>query len=82
MNRNEVLVMQELLNKNCLNQLKSLTINTLAKSVGLSYCSIRNIIRSLVLGEYCDIGLKKGKSETYYITKKGIDKIEELREEF
>lgn len=82
MNRNEVLVMEELLNRDCLNQLKSSTIKTLANSIGVSYYSIRNIIRGLVIGEFCGIGLKKGKSETYYITSKGINKIKELKEEF
>ena len=80
MNRNEVLVMEEMLKRNCLNQLQSLTINTLADDMDVSYYSIRNIIRSLVMGEYCGVGLKKGRSETYYLTEKGIEKIKEYKE--
>lgn len=79
-NRNEVIVMEELLKKDCSNKIKSLTINTLAISIGVSYYSIRNIIRGLVIAEYCGVGLKKGRSETYYLTNKGVHKIKELKE--
>lgn len=80
MYRNEVLVMDELLKKDCLSQIKATTINSLANNMDISYYSIRSIMRSLVLAEYCGTGLKKGRSETYYLTEKGIDKIKEFKE--
>ena len=80
MNRSEIAVMDELLNQNCTNQVKATTINALSESIGTSYFSVRNILRGLVLGEYCGMGMKNGRAETYFLTLKGIEKIKEFKE--
>lgn len=79
MNRNEILVMEELLKQNYLNPMTATTIHALSKTIGVSYFSVRNIVRGLLLAEYCGAGLKRGRSETYYLGIKGIEKIKEMK---
>lgn len=81
MNRNEILVMEELYKQKCNNRLKALTIGTMAKAINVSYYTARNIVKGLVIGEYCALGLKNGRAETYYLTENGIKKIKELKGE-
>ena len=79
MNRNEILILAEMFKMDCCNEVKAITIGMLSNLIKLSYSTTRNLVKVLVIVGHIANGLKNSKSETYYLTSKGIDKIKSIK---
>jgi len=69
LNKSEIKVLKTLQEKNITNESVSVKISRLSELTGLSYYSIRNIIKSFYVAEICYKGRRDGNSETYYLSK-------------
>ena len=75
LNKSEIKVLKVLQEKNITNENVSTKIKTISEMVGLSYFSIRNIIKSLYIAGFCDKGRREGNAETYYLSEEGQKNI-------
>ncbi len=71
LNKSEIKVLKTLQEKNIFNETASIKISKLSELTGLSYYSVRNIIKSFYVAEICCKGRRDGNSETYYLSEKG-----------
>lgn len=78
LSRNEIIVMQKLLEKNCVNKVCAITIRKLVGSTKLSYFTVRNILKALTYAGLCGRGCDEGNAFTYYITADGVNMIKKL----
>jgi predicted transcriptional regulator len=78
LNKNEIELLQYLHQNFYNNQMNSRTIKSLSQSTNLNYFRLRTMINRLSLLELVSHGFKEGNSNTFYITIKGIEKIESL----
>lgn len=82
MTKFDVIILKELEQKNKTSFLKSEKINnlTLVQQNVLKKNSVYKRIESLKNQELVDNGAKDGRSNTYYITKKGLEKLRVISE--
>lgn len=66
--------------ENITNETVSVKISKLAELTGLSYFSVRNIIKSFYVAEICSKGRKDGNSETYFLNEIGQKNIPPKRD--
>lgn len=71
LNKSEIKVLQVLQVANITNEMLAIKISNLAERTGLSYFSVRNIIKSLYIAGLCCKGRKDGNGETYYLSEEG-----------
>lgn len=81
LSRNDVIVLQKLVESGCTNKICSTTIRKLSGKTQLSYFTIRNILKALTYAGLCGRGCDKGNAYTYFITVRGLEKIKELEVE-
>jgi predicted transcriptional regulator len=80
MSRNDILVLNFLLENNCTSEIKAVSIKKISEKTGISYYSVRNIIKALTYAGLCGIGLKNGSSFTYYIGEGGKVILKRMKE--
>lgn len=61
-------------------KLKGVTINEVVERTNLSYVKVSQVLKKLVELKYVEEGLKKGRSQTFYINQSGIEKLKEMKE--
>ena len=79
MTRNDIRILDSLLQKKCVNQVQALTIKKIAEQVELSDAKVRNTIRGLMVAGIVNNGLGSGNALTYYLTPKGISFLKEVK---
>ena len=67
LNKSEIKVLQILQERNITNELSATKISNLAELTGLSYYTIRNIIKSFYVAGICIKGRRDGNGETYWL---------------
>jgi len=70
LNKSEIKVLQTLQEKNITNEMIAVKLSSLSEITGLSYFSVRNIIKSLYIAGLCCKGRREGNAETYYLSGK------------
>ena len=73
MNINDIKILQILEKEDCTNNLKSFTVKRISNEVNLSQTKVRYTMPMLNDLGYANKGFSNGKSQTYYITEKGIE---------
>ncbi len=83
MNKIEILLLKILQHNNCTSQLNSMTAFCMSRQEnwGLKCDTIYRYLRKLLKNGYLENGLQDGKQKTFYITQKGIRKLEEFENE-
>ena len=71
LNKSEVKVLQVLQESKINNEMLAIKISNLAELTGLSYFSVRNIIKSLYIAGLCCKGRKDAQAETYFLSTEG-----------
>ena len=61
-----------------ISKFKSVTIKDIKENVELSEVTIRKSTEKLVQTELISPGIRRGKSKTYYINKKGVQELKEI----
>lgn len=79
--RNEIIVLQILKRNGCVNMIKSSTIKKISEESPVSYFTVRNVLKSFILAKICGFGCKSGQADTYYITEKGLQLLEQIEGE-
>jgi len=54
------------------NEEKAVKIRTISELCGMSYFSVRNIIKSFYVAGICEKGRRLGNSETYFLFEKKV----------
>lgn len=65
--KSEMNVLKTLQESRINNEIKAVKIRTIAELSGLSYFSVRNIIKSFYMAGICQRGRRDGNADTFYI---------------
>lgn len=76
--RNDYRVLFELYKGECFTELQSLPVKAIADEVKLSTNKVRQALKSFISVGYVEEGATIHRAKTYYVTQKGIEKIEEI----
>lgn len=76
--KNDYSILIVLFNENCNTEIKSFTIERIKEEVNLSCNKIRNSLKKFIELEMISEGAKQHRSKTYYISKKGIEKVRSI----
>ena len=79
LSRSEIIILQVLDKCKSTNFIKALTIRKVSEKTDFSYYTVRNILKSLCLAGYSSKGCKSKNADTYFITEKGKQILEELK---
>ena len=60
--------------------LKALDLNEIIERTQLSSSKVRDTLSKFIVEELVAYGVKRGHRKTYYITNKGLQKLDELRQ--
>ena len=74
----EIDILMHLKNEGLLDTMNSRTIKNVSQSIDLNYFRTRNNLYHLQLLGMVGLGFKEIRSNTYYLTQKGIDEIEKI----
>jgi len=74
----EILILKYLFDNQIDNQIKSQTIRTIAETTNLNPFRVRNNLNHLFSLQSVSLGFKEKNSNTFYISKKGIEIIEKI----
>ena len=77
---NDYKILFTLYSNGCTNEMKAYTIIKIRHYANLSIPKIRNTIKKFKKVDYIRVGVSHCNSKTYYVSKKGIEKIKELSE--
>jgi len=77
LNKVEVEILQHMLQNKLTDQINSRTIRNISKGIEINYFRTRNYVNHLKLLGLLDSGFKELNSGTFYITKKGVEIINE-----
>jgi len=77
LNKVEVEILQHMLENKLINEINSRTIRNISKGIEINYFRTRNYVNHLKLLGLLDSGFKELNSGTFYITKKGVEIINE-----
>lgn len=80
MNKNDIYILMVFAKENRSSLLKSFSVANLIKTIDgkYSHTKVREVIKNFKNLGYLQEGFKQGNSKTYYITKNGIDFLEEI----
>lgn len=76
--KNDISILRTIKIENATTELISVSIKTIQKDTGLSYVKIRQTLLKFIEDGYVKEGYKKGVAKTYFICKKGINKLYEI----
>lgn len=74
-NKNDYKILSHLLENECFSEIASLSIKQISTFTALSIPKVRLTLKSFLLTGIVNLGAKDGVSNTYYLTEKGIDFI-------
>lgn len=80
MNKDDYKILSILNNNECTNEIKSISIYTIADTTGYNITKIRRSIKTLMLLNYIAEGALQNRKKCYYITQNGINKLSEYAE--
>jgi hypothetical protein len=79
--KKEDLKILQILNKGgCTSGLKSMTVTQVMEQLNsvYSYSKIHRTLTAFVIAGICDRGMKSGRAETFYITRRGVEEINRI----
>lgn len=74
----EIDILKHLWDQKLIDQMNSRTIRNIAKGINLNYYRVRTNLNHLLLLKMVRQGFKEKSSNTFFITKEGIDEIKEI----
>ena len=74
----EIDILKYLWVEKLIDQMNSRTIRNIAKGINLNYYRVRSNLNHLLLLKMVKQGFKEKSSNTFYITKEGINEIKEI----
>lgn len=78
MTKNDIYILGAIKKVDAINSLKSVPVSTLCKNVNLSHTKVRTSVKTLMENELVDEGYMQKNAKTYFITKKGLELINNL----
>lgn len=80
LSKNDYKVLYQFYQYDCTNAMKSLTVEKMAELTELSVSKIRKTIKVFKELLYINEGIQQRCAKTYFITKKGINKVQKFME--
>lgn len=76
--KHDIMILRGILKSGGVNELKSITINKLIEATKVSHTKIRSTIRMMLSLGYVKEGFMQRNAKSYYITKEGVQLLNEL----
>lgn len=77
-NKNDYIILQQLIGNECITPFRSLTIKYLVEVCKFSHIKIRQTIKTFQIYNYIKEGSRDGNTKTYYVTDLGVKHYMEI----